>query len=417
MTSPPCPISSRATLLAVVVAALVAVSVGGCTTVDNKVRVIRRAGPVHDVAVIPAVSVEAIAVSAGADVLTDDELAALQARLPQVLQAAAAGILSEVSTEGSSARVGLTGLVQKGQLEALRVKVKASPGREQHRTVAECRLRIRVGDDVVAEVEGTTLQAVTARNLSVIELEGIRTEMQENGGRNPLLDVEDTERAIVSACTAALRAASFDERPGDADVDAQTDSPGGARVARKKARLEARTRALKKVETSVAGERRKHDDLAAALIDLGDSGGIRDAPVAAAYLFDEHPLVQRAASAAFVNLCAGFSILPAEDDAAGLCARPAPPAPTTTTPAGADDDDDDDGMLRGAPMPLLPDAPATETETRTETTPETTTTTKATATTDSTTTTKGSLGDDKKEEEEEEEETDRDRDTDSAGGP
>lgn len=355
MTDRRCSTTATSALLLVVGLA----SSSACTTTETKVRVIGRAGTVRDVAVVPAVDAAQAKVVAGPEVLTDAELAAVQQRLAAHLEDAVAAEDARATTDP----VGLTGILRAGTLTTTRLRLKASAGREQHRTFAECRVRVKVGDDVLADVEGTALRLVQARNVSALELPDIERQMLENGGRHPLLDAEDTEAALVDACRAAIAAVLDDTRPEDADVDA-AQGRGVARAARKEARLERRRRALLRLEQALAKSPRQDDAVAAALVDLGDAGGLPDADTVKAFHHDGHPLVQRAAHAALRSLCAGHALLPEDEGAVARCTPPAPPpAPPPVeappAPVGDDEDDDDgDGPVRAAPPSDATPAPA-----------------------------------------------------------
>lgn len=336
---------------AVAVGVAVVVLAAGCVTSETRVRVVSRAGALRDVVVVPGVPTAPVRIVAGADALTDSELVALQQALPERLQTA----------------VVLAG-VPVGELQAVRIRVKAAPGREQHRTVVDCRLRLKVGDDVIADVEGTTVQLVQARNLSVVELDGIVAEMAKNGGRNPLLEVEDTENAIVQACTAALNAIVDERLPADVDVDRQNGA-GFAKEARRVQQADRRRRAVSRLEAELLKSPRRHDVVAASLVDIGDVGIVADATPVAGFLYDDNALVRRAAESAFSSLCAGHKALGVDDDA---CKRPPAPLPPTPPPPpaamaptpeelkrrpdGNGDDDDTPTVLPNPPplQPLLP---------------------------------------------------------------
>ncbi|HEY1098596.1 MAG TPA: hypothetical protein VGF99_06695, partial [Myxococcota bacterium] len=312
-------VEHRSTASSAVIRALVALSLtfaaGACTTTDTKVRVVSRAGGLRDVVVVPGIADMPIVIDAGPDVATDEELALLQQQLPERLKTA-------IVSTGTSV----------GELDVVRVRVRAAPGREKHRTSVECRLRLKAGSAVVADVDATTLQLVQARNLSVVELEGIQQEMAANGGRNPLLALEDTEQAIVDACTAALHAIVDDRRPGDAETD-RSSQAGAAQQARRVERSERRRRAVDRLEAAVAASPRKNDVLAASLVDIGETGTTVDAPPVAKFLYDDNALVRRAATSAFSSLCAGHTALGVP---ASHCVKPAPPPPAPpSTPAPA----------------------------------------------------------------------------------
>ena len=310
----------------------------GCATTESKVRVISRAGAVRDVRLLPVVDdAVPMQIGAGADILTDDELADLQARLPQTLKGTIAHLPGD--------RV--------GTLKAIRITVKGSAGRETHRFIAECRLRVRLPDgqqavapqeprqrgDVIADVEGSAIRLVQARNLSVVELRSIEADMQANGGRITLLSFEDVEAVVVDACQAALVAIVDENFPGDSD-----DGTTGFEEAREARRLERearRRRALDHLRTEAAREAPRADRLAAALVDIGDSGHLDDAQTVGAWLYDDNALVRRAAESSFGALCAGAAVFKGTEIA---CARPAPPPPPPPppTPALHDPDDPDD---------------------------------------------------------------------------
>jgi hypothetical protein len=335
-------------------------SSAACTTTEQKVRVIGRAGTVRDVVVVPAVDPQQARVVAGPEVFTDAELAGVEQRLVSHLEAAVAVEDARATTDP----VGVTGILRSGTLTTTRLRLKASAGREQHRTFAECRMRVKVGEDVLADVEGTALRLVQARNVSALELPEIERQMQENGGRHPLLDAEASEAALVEACRAAVAAVIDDTRPEDADVDA-AQGRGVARAARKEARLERRRRALLRLEQALSKSPRQDDAVAAALVDLGDTGGLPDADTVKVFHHDGHPLVQRAAQAALRSLCAGHILLPKAEGAVARCTPPEPPPPPVEVPPSADDeggDEEDDGPVRTPPMEPVPPAEAAPAE-------------------------------------------------------
>ena len=348
---------------------MLCVLLAACSTTESRVRVVSRAGTVHDVVVIPALDTATpIRVAAGADVLTDAELADFQARLPALLKAS----LDATAISASTDPIGSTGILKSGQLQVVRIRVKAAVGRQQHRILADCRLRVQHGADVLVDVEGTAVAVVQARNVSVVELDAIIDEMKHHGGRNPLLQAEDTEGAIIDACTSALAAIVDDSRPDDAVVDAGAGR-GAARVARKEARLQRRRRALDRLADEVVRTPRQHEALAAALVDVGDTGGVVDAPAIGAFLYDAHPLVKKASTMAFQTLCAGHTLLPDDEDAVVRCTPPLAPAPAVVAepavpdavrqqvrsgiPDDGDDDDDDDDDAAVPPIASPVSAP------------------------------------------------------------
>jgi len=356
-----------------VLALAVAIASSACTTTETKVRVVGRAGTVRDVAVVPAVDERQARVVAGPEVFTDAELAGVQERLVAHLKDAVAAEDARATTDP----VGITGILRSGTLSTTRLRLKASAGREQHRTVAECRVRVKVGDDVIADAEGTALRLVQARNVSALELPEIERQMRDNGGRHPLLAAEDSEAALVEACRAAVAAIVDDTRPEDVDVDA-AQGRGVARAGRKEARLERHRRALLRLEQALAKAPRQDDAVAAALVDIGDTGGLADAERVKAWVHDAHPLVQRAARASLSALCAGHALLPPAEGAVARCTPPPPPPPPPpAAPAPADDDGaaeddgDDDGPIRGAPPPEAPPPPLAPEAPPTPTTPPT----------------------------------------------
>ncbi len=327
-----------------------ALLVSACTTTETKVRVISRAGPFQNSVIVPAHVDDAVRVSVGSDVLTDKELAALEARLPAILN----DVVNEVAQVATTDPVGSDGVLRHGTLSIVRVKVKAAAGRERHKTMVDCRLRVRtapaMGGDVLSDVEGSALQLVQARNVSVVELAGLEQEMRDNGGRNPLLDVDDTDAAIVAACRAAIMAIVDGTYPDDAAID-EANERGVARAQRKRDRTELLRRARDRAEAALKHEPRKDDALAGALVDIGVAGTVVDASVVSPHYHDAHPLVQRAARAALSSLCAGHQLLPKHEGAVVRCAIPAEPVvvevpaePEPEMPVrpiiGADDDDE-----------------------------------------------------------------------------
>lgn len=307
-----------AVIRAVVAVALVA-TVAGCVTAETKVRVVGRAGALRDAATHPTLPTTPVRITAGSDVLNDAELAALEAALPQKLQVA----LASASSSSTAAPT---------VVDVVRITIKAAPGREHHKRVAECRVRLKAGSDVVADVEATTQQLVQARNVSAVELAGIAEAQKQTGGRHPLLDVEHTELAIVDACSAALRALVDDTRPDDAAID-RSNGAGAAKSERRAAREHRRQQAINKLEAELLRSPRRHDAVAAALVDIGEQGMVADAQPVGRFLHDDNALVRRAAQAAFSSLCAAHVALGV---APGVCTPP-PAPPTSTAPtAGAE---------------------------------------------------------------------------------
>jgi len=333
------------------------------------VRVITRAGPYRDVAIVPVVNKDPVAIDVGSDALTDEELSALQARLPAVLQL----VVDEAAAAATTDPVGLTGVLRHGELATLRIKVRAAAGRERHKTAVECRVRVRAaaaaGGEVLVDVEGSALQLVQARNVSVIELADIEEEMAKNGGRNPLLAQEDTEAAIVAACRAGILAIIDDSRPDDVAVD-EAQGRGVSRAARAAERKARLRRAHDRARAALAKAPRSDDAYAAALADVGATGSLADVDVVKVAFHDDHPLVRFAARAAFAELCAGHQLLPLSEGAVARCtAPPAPPPPSVVEPEApvvtdrpvVDDepDSDDEGPVRVPDVaPSAPPSPA-----------------------------------------------------------
>lgn len=292
-------------------------------------RVVSRAGGARDVRLLPTIPETPIVIGAGTDLLTDAELTTVQTQLQAALRGAIAHL--------PGARL--------GTLEAARVSVKGRPGREAHRFVADCRLQVRLDGEVLADVEGTARREVQARNLSVLELRAIEADMQENGGRIPLLTVEDVEAVVVDACQAALVAIVDENLPGDS-ADGRTGFDE-AREARRLQREQRRARAKKRLAEETAAARPRPDTIAGALVDLGDAGLPEDAPTVGAWMHHEHPLIRLAASTSFRTLCAGA---PALKVPAALCIPPPAPGPDASTDTEADPVDGE----RAAPAPSFP---------------------------------------------------------------
>ena len=338
----------------------------GCVTGEATVRVVTRAGALRDAVIVPASITPGLQVAVGAEAATDPELAALE----QALQEQLSGLLHEATTtttveHGTRARG--------GDLSVVRARVKASPGREQHRYLADCRLRLRVDGAVVAEAEADVVRLVRARNLSLIELEAMREQVANQGGRVPLLKSDDVNAALLEACTAAFDAVAFDIRPEDESID-DVAGPGFAAQERSLDRKDQRRRTLDKLEKNAAvraagtaPSSKSLNNMAGALIDLGSVGMLADAPLLARYLYDDDELLRRAAESSFASLCAGHATLAPKSTA---CVKPEPPppplppAPIETT--DDEEDDDDDAPIRQPletptttdPAAAAPDAPA-----------------------------------------------------------
>ena len=349
----------------------------GCATTEARVRVLSRTGALRDRAIAPAQLTPGLRVAVGPEAATNDELALLEQQLAADLHARMASAV---------------GVVTQGQLTVVKARVKASPGRERHRYLADCRLRLSIEGAVVAEAEAEVGRLVQARNLSVLELEQMRVEVERQGGRVPLLSSIEVQQVIVTACAVAFDAVAFGAQPEDQALDARAGA-GFSAQQRSLARKDQRRRVIEKIEksrtlTSAPASSRATNNLAAALVDLGVVGALDDAPLVAAHLYDANALVRRAAEDAFRALCAGQITLAPSSRA---CLRPAPP-PSTVLPVApdahrnpeteGDHEDDDGGPVRSSePPPPLTPAPATPPTTPTTpttTTPTTTTTTPTT---------------------------------------
>lgn len=343
----------------------------GCVTTESKVRVLVAAPVLRDPGGVARSRSPAIVVDVGADAATDAEVKAIEAAVAARLDADLAAVTPTTPQ-----------FWRAGELSVVRARIKAAPGRDQHRYLAVCRLRLTVDGDVVGDAEGETIRLVQARSLSLVELDAITAEVAENGGRIPLLDAKDVEAALVDACAAAFAALAHDVRPEDGGIDRQN----GAGFSKQERRLDAEERRRRAVHRLEAPK--NLTDEAAALIDLGAVGTIADAALVGRRLFHENALIRRAAESSFTMLCAGQKQL---SKASTTCERPEPPPPPPPTPTASEgdgedsDEDEDEGPIRGptAPAPeatptaptapTAPPEPATTTPATPPATPATTT--------------------------------------------
>jgi hypothetical protein len=300
----------------------------------------------RDVAVV-AEAPSFLRLAAGADALTDAEVAQVEAA---VLARLRSSIEAMSTAPLTSSRV-----VRAGQAEITRARVAVKLGRDVHRHQATCRIRVVVDGAVVADAEGEVLRTIPVRNVSAVELRAVGAAIAASGGRNPLIGASDVGEAVVDACDVAMRAVTFDVRPEDAVVD---DPRQRSMSAPSSPELRARTcERRRRGALATLAQTTDEQARAAALVVLIDAGVVDDAPIAAAQLGAVSPLVRRAAAAAFDALCAGHGTLapsaktgcvkprpssPAVVEPAGAARRPEPPARPVAGEQGDEDDEDDE---------------------------------------------------------------------------
>ena len=249
----------------------------GCASVDVKGRETLRLGPLRDVALVPtAVAPEAVALDAGADALTDEELAPIAAALPGEL---ARALTSRAATASAARALGTA------RIDGCRLR--AGPGRVHTVYEARCRVSVTVGDVVVAEVHAEALRRVRARAISQDEAAAIRKLV-----RNPLLSADDARSALVSALDAAATLLV------DGMLQPSPDAPPVASLPRSERAALARTSLARAGGAAPAR---------AALFDLSTSGAPADAEAVLPYLSHDDVMVRVAAVDALGELCAPWT--------------------------------------------------------------------------------------------------------------
>lgn len=249
----------------------------GCASVDVKGRETLRLGPLRGVAVAPTEVAEGpVALDAGTDALTDEELAAIAAALP--------GELSRALTERAAASTSPRAL---GRALIRGCRLRAGPGRAHTVYEARCRVAVEVGGTPVLEVHTEALRRVRARAISEDEARAIR-----KLERNPLLSADDGRQALVAALQAAAALI----------VDGRLPAVADAPVAAPLARPERAALALERLTRQEGGVTAR-----AALFELAESGSPGDAEAVLPFLVHDDLEVRVAAVDALGELCAPWS--------------------------------------------------------------------------------------------------------------
>jgi hypothetical protein len=294
--------------------ALIALAgLAGCASTETRVRVVSRAGGLRDAAILPS-EPDTPRLAIGPEVLTDEELTAVEGAIAIRLRASLHEWASSPPTTDAVLRA--------GRVEVVRARAAVQVGRDLHRHRASCRLRVRVDEAVVADAEGEALRTTPVRNVSGLELAARAAQPSAQAGRHPLIERDEVLAAVGDACDAALRAVTFDLRPEDArtrDPRGPAKSPSAAAPIRRADRLERRARALATLNGATEAKAR-----VAALVALTEAGMVDDASLVARDLYAADARVRRSADAAFAVLCAGQPTL--APTAAAACVRPPPPS-------------------------------------------------------------------------------------------
>lgn len=253
---------------------------GGCATVDVKGREALRVGPLRGVAVVPAsVGTAPVEIDAGTDALTNEELAAIAARLPRELERAFA---ERAATVPGGAR-------SVGEATVKSCRLRAGPGRAYTVYEARCRVVVSIDGVAVVDVHAEALRRTRSRAISQDEAARIRKLV-----RNPLLAADDAALALVAAVEAAATIVVHRALP------ASDDPPATPALSAEVKRRHARER--------IAGERiAAADDARAALFDIASTGEPEDARAVLPYLAHEDAAVRATAADALGELCAPWS--------------------------------------------------------------------------------------------------------------
>lgn len=259
------------------VAALAVAAGVGCASVDVRGRETLRLGPLRGVALAPTtVAPVPVVIDAGADALSDEELATIATALPSELQHALSARASAAVAPRALGTARIDGC-----------RLRAGPGRAHTVYEARCRVTVVVNEVVVAEVHADALRRVRARAISEDEAKAIRKLV-----RNPLLSADDGRLALVAALDAAA-AILVDGR-----VPPSPDAPGAAPLPRAaRAGLAREHLARASAATTVR----------AALFDLSANGTPADAPTVLPFLAHDDVAVRVAAVDALGELCAPWS--------------------------------------------------------------------------------------------------------------
>lgn len=279
-------LASRAVALCALAVCLLVSCAAGCATTELTGRDVLRVAPLRDSPVRPLTAEEApLLLEASADALSDDELAALAARLPahfdERVRTHAGALAGDVAPRGTA------------RVRRCTVEAGAFPQHTIYR--ARCWVALEVSGVSLVEVEAEATRFARARAVTEDEAARIRALV-----RNPLLSVEDSEEALKSALDhAALLLIGGEPKasPSDAEAPAVDEE------------LIRRTALANAAEEGEAARM-------AAATDLARWGQSEDATALLPLLDDERPRVRRAAALALAELSspASYAALSAKRD-------------------------------------------------------------------------------------------------------
>ncbi len=265
----------------------------GCATTDVRGRESDRIAPLRGVPVLPVnVDDAPVAIDAGSNVVTDAELQALSAQLPSLWQ------------RNIDALAAQHGAVRVGTARILGCRVDAGPGRAY--TAYQVHCRVDVTFDAAPEGRFTLLSVYAdalrrTRSRAIGEREAAQIAQLE---RNPLLTLDDTRAALLSALDAT--ALLMMQLPLPASEHVRTPPPLSW----------ADKRALSLA--ALARAQRSGGDVAHALRELASTGTPSDGAVVTPYLDGDNAAV---ALGALGSLCAVGSIEAVRDAGANAALK------------------------------------------------------------------------------------------------
>ncbi len=221
-----------------------------CMHVDSKAREHLRLGPLREVRALPVDVDRNIAIDAGTDALSDDELTRVKEDLAGALADSFAGLAERSPNDGKAMRAG-TARVGRCQL-------RAGPSARFVVYLATCRVALVVDGIVVIEATGEGLR----RTQSVF----LRKKARRLEGRDPLVEFTHSRAVLMAALEAAAHVIA-DGPPPRAGEPPLLPRPQRAAFARAR---------LASASTSA--------DTVAALFDLRSTGVPPDASLAARFL-------------------------------------------------------------------------------------------------------------------------------------
>lgn len=231
------------------------------------------------------VSSAPVAIDAGTDALTDEELQALATTLPPVLEAALA---RAAAATGHALR-------RAGEARIVSCRLRAGPSPARTLYLARCRVKLSVDDVPLVAVEAEALRQTPTRAVPARSPQGAAA-----ASRNPQLTLEDARIALEASIDAAARLLVAEPAP----TTAATGAPAQAVVPRPTRAVLARER-MARIEST----RGPHEGsaLRAALFDLRSAGSPEDAPRVTPFLAHPDADVRAAAAEALGELCEGSS--------------------------------------------------------------------------------------------------------------